>query len=345
MGDLIDWELATRMGRRWAPSGPEMPMREARSVVARLRDLAAEATEPVARVTGMQARADEPAEVVDRPAWIGSNVTALRVATRRLAEMEEHRRGIEALQSIGGQASALQVGAALAWLSGKVLGQYEVFTEVGAPRRLLLVAPTIVATQRKLDVPERDFHLWVCLHEETHRVQFGAVPWLADYLMDQVAQFMDASEVGFAETMRRLVAILRAGAEALRGSSVSVMEVIQTEEQRMIFGRLTAVMSLLEGHADVVMDEVGPEVVPSVALIRERFTARRAHPKPVEATMRRALGMDAKLRQYSEGADFVRAVIAQRGMDGFNAVWTGPEMLPTREEVLHPDRWLARTAP
>jgi putative hydrolase len=103
-------------------------------------------------------------------------------------------------------------------------------------------------------------------------------------------------------------------------------------------------MSLLEGHADVVMDEVGPEVVPSVGLIRERFTARRTKPKPAEALVRRAIGMDAKLKQYSQGAAFVRAVIADRGMTGFNAIWTSPETLPTKDEIDNPNLWLARVS-
>jgi coenzyme F420 biosynthesis associated uncharacterized protein len=147
----------------------------------------------------------------------------------------------------------------------------------------------------------------------------------------------------FVESLRRIFAVLSTGVAVVRGEPASLVEALQSPEQKEVFDRLTALMSLLEGHADVVMDEVGPQVVPSVGLIRERFTARRAHPKPGEALMRRAIGMDAKLRQYSEGAAFVRAVIDERGMGGFNAIWTGPEMLPKREEITDPARWLART--
>jgi coenzyme F420 biosynthesis associated uncharacterized protein len=265
----------------------------------------------------------------------------MRVSTQTLLDRDS--KGVAALRSAGAQASALQLGAALAWLSGKVLGQYEVFTDPGLPRRLLLVAPTIVNTQRQLDVPERDFQLWVCLHEETHRVQFSAVPWLAGYLTDQVELFLEASDVDFGAALRRLAALLGAGARVIRGESVDLVTVIQSPEQRVIFDRLTALMSLLEGHADVVMDAVGPQIVPSVELIRERFTARRSHPKPAEALIRRAVGMDAKLRQYSEGAAFVRAVVADRGMAGFNAIWTDASTLPTRKEIQYPEQWLART--
>lgn len=341
MADIVDWELATRMGRRWAPDGPELSLTDATAVVTQLRALAREAVAPVAEVTGMSAGDAAPAHVVDRNAWIASNVRAMRVSTQVL--LEQHSGGTALLRDVGAQTSALQVGGALAWLSGKVLGQYEVFTDPGEERRLLLVAPTIVSVQRALDVPARDFQLWVCLHEETHRVQFSAVDWLAGYLTDQVGEFLDASDMDFIESLRRIFAVFTTGVAAVRGKPASLVEAIQSPAQKAVFDRLTALMSLLEGHADVVMDEVGPQVVPSVGLIRERFTARRAHPKPGEALMRRAIGMDAKLRQYSEGAAFVRAVIDERGMQGFNAIWTGPEMLPKREEITEPARWLART--
>ena len=340
MTELVDWALAARLGAKWAPRGPQLARTETTRIVQQLRALAQEAVDPVSEVTGLRAPDEDVAVVVDRAAWIASNVTGLRVASERLADAAPG----SPFQGMSRQASAAQVGAALAWLSGKVLGQYEVFTDPGHPRRLLLVAPTIVSVQRQLDVPERDFQLWVCLHEETHRLQFGAVPWLADYLLAQVQAFMDVSEVGLGEVLRRFTSVVRVGGDLVRGRDVNMVEALQSPEQRVIFDRLTALMSLLEGHADVVMDEVGPGIVPSVDLIRRRFTARRTQPKPAEAFMRKAIGMDAKLRQYSQGAAFVRAVIAERGMAGFNRVWSSAETLPTREDIEHPDQWLARVS-
>lgn len=340
MTELVDWQLAARLGAKWAPRGPQLARADTVRVVEQLRALAREAIDPVSDVTGMRAPDEDVAVVVDRSAWIASNVTGLRVASERLADTASG----SPFQGVSRQASAAQVGAALAWLSGKVLGQYEVFIDPGQPRRLLLVAPTIVSVQRQLDVPERDFQLWVCLHEETHRLQFGAVPWLADYLLAQVQAFMDVSDVGLGELLRRFISVVRIGGDVARGRDVNMVEALQSPAQRVIFDRLTALMSLLEGHADVVMDEVGPGTVPSVELIRKRFTARRTQPKPAEAFMRKAIGMDAKLRQYSQGAAFVRAVIAERGMTGFNRVWSSAEALPTREEIEQPAQWLARVS-
>jgi len=103
------------------------------------------------------------------------------------------------------------------------------------------------------------------------------------------------------------------------------------------------VMSLLEGHADYVMDGVGPDVVPTVAEIREKFGQRRASGAGrLDQALRKLLGLDAKMRQYRDGERFVRAVVEQVGMDGFNRAWTSPNTLPTKAEIAKPADWVAR---
>ncbi|MDI1288836.1 MAG: zinc-dependent metalloprotease [bacterium] len=346
MTEPIDWDLAVATASRLAPKGPDLSPEDAYGAVRMLRELAREAVAPVREVTGLVAPETSPAVVVDRPGWIASNVNGMRIVLSRWEELAERTDSAPAvMRSLGSRGSALQLGAVLGWMSGKVLGQFEAFTEPGEPGRLLLVAPTIANVERVLDVPSRDFRFWVCLHEETHRVQFGAVPWLSEYLADRLSALLDASDLSARETLQRLVAFVYALVRSLRSESdVSVVEAIQTPEQKVIFDELTALMSLLEGHADVVMDDVGPQVIPSVALIRERFTQRREQPGTLDSLARKALGMDAKLRQYSDGAAFVRHVVERAGMRGFNDVWQSPAHLPSRTELHEPDAWLSRIA-
>lgn len=344
MGESVDWSLAVSTATRLAPKGPELSRVQAREAVAMLRDLSSEAVEPVRRVTGLDVPGDGRAAVVDRPAWIASNVTGMRVAMGPLLDRVDGREPPAFVRDLGSRGTALQIGAVLAWLSGKVLGQYEVFTDPGEQGRLLLVAPTIVHVEQQLQVPSRDFRLWVCLHEETHRVQFGAVPWLADYLASLVGDFVEASDLGFGQLLKSLTQVVRGIMDPGRGPREPLMEAVQSPAQRAVFDRMTGLMSLLEGHADVVMDEVGPEVIASVALIRERFTKRRSNPSPIDSVARKVLGMDVKLRQYTEGADFVRTVVESVGMSGFNEIWTSPESLPSRAEIKAPELWLARMA-
>jgi coenzyme F420 biosynthesis associated uncharacterized protein len=344
MSEPIDWDLAVATATRLAPKGPELPPEETRAAVRMLRDLAAEAVAPVREVTGLVAPESAAAVIVDRRGWIASNVDGMRVVMSLWDGLAERTDAAPAVvRSLGSRGTALQLGAVLAWLSGKVLGQFEVFTPADANGRLLLVAPTIVSVERALDVPSRDFRFWVCLHEETHRVQFGAVPWLSEYLAERVTALLEASDISAKETLQRLVAFFYALIRSVRSDAdLSVIEAIQTPAQRQIFDELTALMSLLEGHADVVMDDVGPAVVPSVALIRERFSQRREQPGALDSIARRALGMDAKMRQYSDGAAFVRHIVQREGMAGFNQVWQSPERLPTRVELHDPDAWIAR---
>jgi coenzyme F420 biosynthesis associated uncharacterized protein len=230
----------------------------------------------------------------------------------------------------------------LAFLSSRVLGQYEVF---GTGGRLLLVAPNIVAAERKLGVDPADFRLWVCLHEVTHQLQFTAVPWLKPHLESEIAKFVEATDLSADVLRERLQDVLRGVADAVRGSddnSEGLMALIRDPAQRAVLDRVTAVMSLVEGHAEYVMDGVGPDVVPTVTTLRKRFAQRRKGTGPLDRVLRRLLGLEQKMKQYAEGRIFVGGVIDLVGMEGFNRVWEGPQNLPLLDELTEPARWVER---
>ena len=176
--------------------------------------------------------------------------------------------------------TGFEAGAGLAFLAGKVLGQYEMFPPAGPdgdrPGRLLLVAPNIVQVERELGVDPADFRLWVCVHEETHRVQFGAVPWLRDHIVAQVGVVVAASGRGDRRRPRPRQGRRRCvRSRAPRAAGASLAEALQSPEQKAVLDEVTAVMSLLEGHADVVMDGVDPHVIPTVDVSGPRFQRRR----------------------------------------------------------------------
>lgn len=361
---MVDWNLAVATATRLVRPGPDVGRDEARAVVAELRRHAKAAEEHVRAYTRMLPEGAEPHDtpvlVVDRTGWIKANVAGFReLLTPLLGKMQERRTttpGGTVLGAVGGKVTGVELGMLLSFLASRILGQYETFAPVtrdlpGAPQgggRLLLVAPNIVHVERELAVSPHDFRLWVCLHEETHRTQFTAVPWLRDHLQGEIQTFLAATEVDpgtFVERLREAAQTLAGGRpEAEEGDPApSLVELVQTPEQREILGRLTAVMSLLEGHADYVMDGVGPQVVPSVAEIREKFQQRRARgASRLDLALRKLLGLDAKLRQYRDGERFVRAVVDEVGMDGFNRVWTSPNTLPTKSEISAPADWIAR---
>ncbi|MBK3605207.1 zinc-dependent metalloprotease, partial [Streptomyces sp. MBT54] len=345
--------------------GPDISREEARAVVAELRRHAKASEEHVRLFTRMIPEGTEPEDtpvlVVDRPGWIKANVAGFRELLQPLLAKMESRRsggpGGAVLGAVGGKVTGVELGMLLSFLASRVLGQYETFApatrelpaSANGGGRLLLVAPNIVHVERELDVDPHDFRLWVALHEETHRTQFTGVPWLRDHLRGEIQTFLDETDVDpttFLERLREAAQSLSGGRpEGEQGESDtrSLVDIVQTPAQREVLGRLTAVMSLLEGHADYVMDGVGPDVVGSVSEIREKFQQRRAQGAGrLDQALRKLLGLDAKLRQYKDGEKFVRSVVDEVGMDGFNRVWTSPNTLPTKAEIAKPADWVAR---
>ena len=344
---MVDWDLAGRTARRLISSGPETTRDEAAAVVRELHEAAAVAVAHVEQLTGMRAAPGGPAPevaVVDRPGWVDANAKGMAALldplVDALADKQDSRPGPLAT-AIGSRATGVQAGGILAFLSSRVLGQYEVF---GTGGRLLLVAPNIVATERKLGVDPTDFRLWVCLHEVTHQLQFTAVPWLRGHLEGEIAEFVEATDLN-AEVMReRLQEVLRSVAEAIRGDGESegLLALVKDPRQRAVLDRVTAVMSLVEGHAEFVMDGVGPDVVPSVRTLRKRFAQRRKGRGPLDRILRRLLGLEQKMKQYADGRTFVAGVVDLVGMEGFNRVWEGPANLPRIEELTAPAQWVER---
>jgi coenzyme F420 biosynthesis associated uncharacterized protein len=338
----VDWDLAARTATRLMNPGPTATREQAVELVARLRADAAVAEGHVRGVTGLGAGlALLPADVVDRPGWASGALHGMAALTAD-AELPAVSRVARAVTA---RTAGVQLGGLIAYLGGRVLGQYDPFGGSDQAGRLLLVAPNIHAAQQALDVPAADFGLWVCLHEATHRLQFTAVPWLRDYFAGEIGSFLSMGRGWLGDGERpgldRLPELIRT-IRSTRADSLAIVELLQGPEQRAVLDRLLALTTLLEGHADHVMDAVGPEVVPSVTTIRYRFTARRRGGGLVDRLLRALLGVEAKVRQYAVGSAFTDHVVLATGMDGFNRVWESPETLPTRAELTDPGAWVRR---
>ncbi|OFI39070.1 hydrolase [Arthrobacter sp. SW1] len=356
---LINWELAASTAARLAPAGPAMSPSEIGKAVESLRRSADASVPHVHEITGIEAARDlrdSHVLVVDRASWSKANTQSFAVMLQpALQQMLDSRRGAAltpAAAATSGAITGSQLGAVLAFLSSKVLGQYDPFAALApesktpAGGRLLLVAPNIISVERELNVDPEDFRLWVCLHEQTHRVQFAAAPWLRHHMLDEIEK-LSGHLLGNVDSLMERAA---AAARSLRDRSApgdmprrgAILDLLQDPEEKASLSHLTAVMSLLEGHANVVMDAVDSSLVPSVKTIRQRFNARGKDRGVIEKFIRNLLGLDAKMRQYSDGAKFVRAVVAVAGMEGLNKVWESAEHLPTEEEIHDAKLWLER---
>ncbi len=355
---LINWDLAASTAARLAPAGPVLDQAAISEAVDSLRRLADVSVDHVHEITGLEAARDlrdSSVLVVDRASWAKANTQSFAVMLKPAMEkMLENRQGTlsPGAASVSGAITGSQLGAVLAFLSSKVLGQYDPFAALAegstAPPagRLLLVAPNIVAVERELNVTPEDFRLWVCLHEQTHRVQFAAAPWLRHHMLEQIDQL----SVHLLGNVDSLMERATAAARSLKDRTASgntpgrgaILDLLQDPEEKAAISHLTAVMSLLEGHANVVMDAVDASIIPSVKTIRQRFNDRGKDRGVIEKFIRSLLGLDAKMRQYSDGARFVRAVVDAAGMEGFNRVWESADRLPTEPEIHDAKLWLER---
>jgi coenzyme F420 biosynthesis associated uncharacterized protein len=343
---MVDWDLAVSTATRLISPGPEVTRSEADAAVRSLADQVAVAAAHVERITGLHADGPTPVtRVVDRPGWVKVNAEGMaHLLTPLVARLEERRpRPTGRIgQTVGPKATGLQAGAVLAFLSGKVLGQFEFFADPAG--QLLLVAPNVVDAERTLGVSPVDFRLWVALHEVTHRLQFTAVPWLRGHLTGEIDALVEATDLDPEALRERLSGIASQLGGVVRGGpdSQGLLGLVQSPAQKEVVDRLTAFMSLVEGHAEYVMNAVGPEVVPSIGAIRERFGKRRQGAGPVDRLLRRLLGLDVKIRQYADGSRFVGAVVDAVGIEGFNVVWTSPDTLPRKSELATPLDWVQR---
>ena len=290
--------------------------------------------------------------VVDRGQWVGANISAFagligRMEGQLLEQMLPEGSGLgKATMTIANRwVTTRQLGLLLGFMGQRVLGQYDLalLSAETTPGRLLFVEENIRQTAKALDVPIGPFRTWIALHETTHAFEFEAHPWLRPYiaarLERQISMFsQDASALG-KDAVKAIGNALRG--DGRRGDQ-HWMERLMSVEQRQLFRETQAIMSLLEGFGDHVMDEVGKDLVPGVARISARFHGRRASRTPFERAMLRITGMDLKMEQYRRGEVFVAEIARLGGAAALRRLWTGPETLPTPDEIETPAMWVRR---
>jgi coenzyme F420 biosynthesis associated uncharacterized protein len=289
--------------------------------------------------------------VIDRAGWVAANRATFEALFGRVEQdvirlLLPPGAGLAkaSLVLVDRWLTTSQLGLLLGFLGRRVLGQYDLalLAAESTPGQLLFVEENIRQAATILRVPLGDFRTWVALHEATHAFEFEAHPWLRPWLAArlerQLELFGSAPATLAREAARGLGRVVRG---AGRGHW---LERLMSPEERRLFRETQAVMSLLEGYADHVMDEVGRELLPGAATVSARFHARRSRRSPVERAVLRLTGMDLKLEQYEKGARFVATVEAAGGPAALRRLWDGPEALPREDEIDEPHRWLRRTA-
>lgn len=345
---VVDWVATEWLATRLAGSGDAAEP----GLDWGLDELARQAEERVVAYTGLTPVGPlPPPEAIGRREWIQSNIKLTRqlldpVFASASAEVGKMKpAGKLWLEAV----SSFELALMLGFMAQRILGQYEVMLleQPGNadPPRLLFVRPNLVQTVGKLDVDEHEFVTWVTLHEVTHAVQFGGVPWLQGHLAGLVGELLDRAQERL-ETQRRLRLPSRSEVARVAGAlrHGDMVGALASPEERALIDRVQAVMAVIEGHAEHVMDAVGAELLPTLPQLRKALDARRSTQSPLTRVVMRLLGFELKLSQYKRGKVFCDAIVEQGGIEALTRVFSAPEALPTLAEVSDPAAWLARTA-
>jgi coenzyme F420 biosynthesis associated uncharacterized protein len=344
---VIDWILAERIAGYVAGTG------DARPPTADLPALAAESEARVTAYTGLTpARPLPEPEGISRREWVASNIQAMRALLDPVLESTGKNLGPlrPALQLGFGLVVTTEVGVVLGYLAQRVLGQYELVLLDEAvedrPPRLLFVLPNLGQAVQSFGAEEKEFMTWVTLHEVTHAVQFAGVPWLHRHMAGLVRELLKSAELRI-EAPRKLRLpsgdeIRRVGKALREGDLISI---VTSHAERATLDRVQATMAVIEGHAEHVMDAVAPDLLPSLPKLREALDRRRRSQSGLNRLVAKLLGLDLKLRQYEQGKYFCDAIVRERGPAALKHVFSGPEALPTLEELRSPSAWVARTMP
>jgi len=343
---VIDWIIAERIAAYVAGTG------DARAPDVDLHELAAEAEKRVTAYTGLHPSRPLPqSEGIGRREWVASNISATRALLDPVLERAGKGLGPlgPAVQIAMGFVISGEVGLVIGYLAQRVLGQYELVLldeKADEPPRLLFVLPNLGQAVSNFEADEKEFMTWVALHEVTHAVQFGGVPWLHGHLSGLVRELLRSAEVRM-DTPRRIHLpsrdeLSRIGSALRSGDLIGI---VMNESERDTVDRVQAVMAVIEGHAEHVMDAVAPDLLPSLPRLRGALDARRRTQSRLSRLVARLLGLELKMRQYERGKAFCDAIVRAEGTEVFAYLFSGPEALPSLSEIEDPPAWLARTAP
>ena len=292
-------------------------------------------------------------ELVDRAEWARLGLRTLRELSERL-----ERRVADGLslpgplgglaRSLAGAAAGAEAGVAVGYGARKVLGQYDVpLVPTDRQPRLVFVGPNLAAAHLQLGEDPELFLRWIAIHETTHSIQF-ALGALAASAPGGASGPVDRGRLGAAgprldRPARRGVFFAPTPARRFARCCAAIWRACwRAPSRRATLDSLQAAMSVIEGHAEHVMDAAAGRVDPGYARLRERLEARRASRGGLGEVILRILGLELKLRQYTLGKAFCDTVVAEAGIEGLNQVWRAPEALPALAELEQPQRWLRR---
>lgn len=345
---LIDWDAARALAIRMNQQEMLEPDERER-LDSYYRSLVDRCFPVVQAYTGIQlAGTSERTFTFDRADWVGANITAFQHLLQPVEQLAANQRaqGRNLATGLNRRLASAEVGLLLGYLARRVLGQYDLALLGREPLeggKLYYVEPNIRQIEATLGLPRNDFRMWLALHETTHVFQFEGVPWVAGYFNGLLTEYLGTVQHD-AQLLTSGLSGVRAvlGRTRDRDAGTSWVEAVMSRDQRAIFARLQALMCMIEGYSNHVMNAVGRELLPTYDTISRRFEQRKTRKSPVDELFARLTGLRLKMEQYRLGEEFIAAVVLERGHDVARRVWEGPGFLPDMEEIRDHRRWLNR---
>lgn len=329
---LIDWQRVETMALSRCGEASDPPADLSRdqayqAIQAELEPVLIEALGPGTAPAGT--RLYPGLQAVGRRQWVRFNIRIFRQMFEPLEKLQRLIPG-SLMLSFGQKGISRYIGLLLGLLARRVLGQYDpalLGREPVESSSLILVEPNVQAWAKKDNLPLDELRRWLAMHEMTHAWEFKAHPWLQGYLEGLLNQV--------------LVGRLADGHKPSRLELVRTLT-IGVGQQWKAIGKIQAVMSLLEGYSNLIMNEVGRRQLPHFALLEGAYRKRQEQRTPLEKMFLRLTGMEMKMRQYVQGERFCQAVRDAGGPGLLAKVWEGPDWLPTMAEIQRPQLYVER---
>ncbi len=342
----IDWKQVERNAANISDA-QRWPQSEKQKLLPAYKAFIDEPIEQIIELTGLTPSRTHDVHVFDRCDWITTNISAfaeqIAPLERTLATQKRDNllnRGILRSNQV---ISTVGFSLLLGYLARKVLGQYDpsLFGRELIMGQIYFVEPNIKAVERQLSFKGEDFRRWIAIHEITHAIVFESVPWLKDHINALLRQYLEATGEGIRsrELQSRAHAVANQYAEK---GQLSLMHAVLSRTQIQLVNQIQALMSVIEGYSDFVMDRVGKEMLATYAHMKREFELRRRRKTGREILFERVTGLGMKMEQYVLGERFVEHVATEKGIDFVNRVWRSPSDVPTLDELVRPTRWITR---
>lgn len=355
-GGLIGWEQTREVAVATLKLQQDTPDPIAPEMIEQYQVMLESAGRLVAEYTGLEVSGlPDRVMVFSQEDWIDANIVSFRflfdpISDKYVNAMEEADQGQPGrspnprAQRIAHAMLTVQVGIIMGYMARNVLGQFDLsLPEPEEGGKLYVVEANLRRIDTDLSLHPREFRQWITLHEVTHSFEFHCNDWLREYIASTMQEYLDTidwrglSRPGFLGKIKenniRKDDALKAG---------GLLALIATPEQRDILRRMQAVMSVLEGYSNHVMDQVGKDLLTTYDSMKERFERRKEHRSSAEKLFRRLIGIELKLQQYKIGQAFVDEVVRQEGLAFLNQVWESADVMPSLDEVMKPSLWIER---